>query len=148
MPWEQGPPTNNDQSTTRIYKQIKEFIMVQALPWNAGAYSACEEIFALKKSEKFDSVITENLQSDYSPPSSAEVKEWVELYLHSPNTPSWRGARLKKSQRQLYLYVYYLLSHASDSRVTPPFQTFRPKYCLYLSHSKFARTLLISSYFI
>jgi hypothetical protein len=25
-------------------------------------------------------------------PSSAEVKEWVELYLHSPNTPSWRGA--------------------------------------------------------
>jgi hypothetical protein len=25
-------------------------------------------------------------------PSSAEVKECVELYLHSPNTPSWRGA--------------------------------------------------------
>jgi hypothetical protein len=23
------------------------------------------------------------------------VKEWVELYLH-PNTPSWRGAQLKK----------------------------------------------------
>jgi hypothetical protein len=29
---------------------------------------------------------------DHSPPSSAEVKEYVELYLHSPNTPSWRGA--------------------------------------------------------
>jgi hypothetical protein len=28
-------------------------------------------------------------------PSSAEVKEWMELYLHSPNTPSWRGAQLK-----------------------------------------------------
>jgi len=28
---------------------------------------------------------------------SAEVKECVELYLHSPNTPSWRGAQLKKS---------------------------------------------------
>jgi hypothetical protein len=27
-----------------------------------------------------------------APPSSAEVKEWMELYLHSPNTPSWRGA--------------------------------------------------------
>jgi hypothetical protein len=26
------------------------------------------------------------------PPSSAEVKECVELYLHSLNTPSWRGA--------------------------------------------------------
>jgi hypothetical protein len=29
-----------------------------------------------------------------SPPSSAEVKEWVELYLHSPSTPSWRGVWL------------------------------------------------------
>jgi hypothetical protein len=28
-------------------------------------------------------------------PSNAEVKECVELYLHSPNTPSWRGAQLK-----------------------------------------------------
>jgi hypothetical protein len=27
----------------------------------------------------------------------------VELYLHSPNTPSWRGAQLKKSHGQLYL---------------------------------------------
>jgi hypothetical protein len=31
---------------------------------------------------------------DHSPPSSAEVEEWVELYLHSPSTPSWRGAQL------------------------------------------------------
>jgi hypothetical protein len=31
-------------------------------------------------------------EADHSPPSSAEVKEWVELYIHSPNTPSWRGA--------------------------------------------------------
>jgi hypothetical protein len=30
-----------------------------------------------------------------SPPSNAEVKECVELYLHSLNTPSWRGAQLK-----------------------------------------------------
>jgi hypothetical protein len=33
-------------------------------------------------------------EADHSPPSSAEVKECVELYLHSPNTPSWRGAQL------------------------------------------------------
>jgi hypothetical protein len=33
-------------------------------------------------------------EADHSPPSSAEVKEWVELYLHSPNAPSWRGAQL------------------------------------------------------
>jgi hypothetical protein len=34
-------------------------------------------------------------EADHSFPSSAEVKEWVELYLHSPNTPSWCGAQLK-----------------------------------------------------
>jgi hypothetical protein len=33
-------------------------------------------------------------EADYSPPS-AEVKEWVELYICYPNTPSWRGAQLK-----------------------------------------------------
>jgi hypothetical protein len=31
------------------------------------------------------------LEADHSPPSSAKVKECVELYLHSPNTSSWRG---------------------------------------------------------
>jgi hypothetical protein len=34
-------------------------------------------------------------KANHSPPSSAEVKECVELYLHSPSTPSWRGAKLK-----------------------------------------------------
>jgi hypothetical protein len=33
-------------------------------------------------------------EADHTPPSSAEDKEWVKLYLHSPNTPSWRGAQL------------------------------------------------------
>jgi hypothetical protein len=33
-------------------------------------------------------------EADHSPPSSAEVKEWVELYLHPPNTPSWHGTQL------------------------------------------------------
>jgi hypothetical protein len=32
-------------------------------------------------------------EADHSPPSSAEAKDWVELYLHSPTTPSWRGAQ-------------------------------------------------------
>jgi len=32
-------------------------------------------------------------EADHSPPSSARVKECMELYLHSPNT-SWRGAQL------------------------------------------------------
>jgi hypothetical protein len=35
-------------------------------------------------------------EADYSPPSSSQVKECVELYIHSPYTPSWSGAQLKK----------------------------------------------------
>jgi hypothetical protein len=31
-------------------------------------------------------------EADHSPPSSAEVKECVELYFHSSTTPSWHGA--------------------------------------------------------
>jgi hypothetical protein len=31
-------------------------------------------------------------EADHSPPSSAEVKESVELYIHSPNTSSWCAA--------------------------------------------------------
>jgi len=31
-------------------------------------------------------------EADYSPLSSAEVKEFVVLYLHSPDTPSCHGA--------------------------------------------------------
>jgi len=29
------------------------------------------------------------------------IKELVELYLHSPNTPSWRGAQLKNAEAQI-----------------------------------------------
>jgi hypothetical protein len=36
------------------------------------------------------------------PLTSAEVKEWEELYFHSLSTPSWRGAQLK-AEGQLYL---------------------------------------------
>jgi hypothetical protein len=36
-------------------------------------------------------------EADGLPPSSAEAKECIELYLHSPNTPSWHGAQLKRS---------------------------------------------------
>jgi hypothetical protein len=45
-------------------------------------------------------------EADHSPPSSAEVKECVELYPHSLSTPLWRGAQLKEAQGQLHLYHY------------------------------------------
>jgi hypothetical protein len=35
-------------------------------------------------------------EADHSPQSMPEVKNAWELYLHSPNTPSWRGAQLRK----------------------------------------------------
>jgi len=31
----------------------------------------------------------------------------VELYINSPNTPSWSGAQLKKVQGQLYIYLIF-----------------------------------------
>jgi len=36
-------------------------------------------------------------EAGHSPPSSAEVKEYMELHLHFSNTLSWHGAQLKKS---------------------------------------------------
>jgi hypothetical protein len=40
-------------------------------------------------------------EADHSLPSGAEVKEWVEPYIYFPNTPSWRGAQLKKPRDNL-----------------------------------------------
>jgi hypothetical protein len=67
-------------------------------------------------------------EPDHSPPSSAKAKKCVELYLHSPNTPSWRGDQLKIAQGQLYLYLYLLptifmsLSESGTHRSTAWFQ--------------------------
>jgi hypothetical protein len=44
-------------------------------------------------------------EADQSPPSSAEVKQCMELYFHSPNTPSWRGAELKK-HRDTFTFTF------------------------------------------
>jgi hypothetical protein len=49
-------------------------------------------------------------EADHSSPSSAEVKECVELYLHSPNTPSWRGAQLKHRDNFTFTLTYDDLS--------------------------------------
>jgi hypothetical protein len=48
-------------------------------------------------------------EADHSPQFSAEVKEWVELYLHSPNTPSWRGAQLGGSTGTTFPFTLLLL---------------------------------------
>jgi hypothetical protein len=47
-------------------------------------------------------------EADHSPPSSAEVKECVELYLHSPSTPSWSGVKLKIKHRDNLTFNFTL----------------------------------------
>jgi hypothetical protein len=44
-------------------------------------------------------------EADHSPPSSAKAEEWVELYLHSPNTPSWRGSQLKHTENFTFTFT-------------------------------------------
>jgi hypothetical protein len=55
-------------------------------------------------------------EADHSTPSSAEVKERVELYLYSPNAPSWRGSQLGGAQGQLYLYLSPVMRHVERAR--------------------------------
>jgi hypothetical protein len=55
-------------------------------------------------------------EADHSPPTSSEVKEYMELYLHSPSTSSWRDAQLKHgdnftftftfNSHGIYIYIY------------------------------------------
>jgi hypothetical protein len=55
-------------------------------------------------------------EPDHSPPSSTEVKECVELYLHSPSTPSWRGAQLENTEKTLPFYLYLYIFRAREHR--------------------------------
>jgi hypothetical protein len=43
---------------------------------------------------------------DHSPPSSAEVKECMVLYFHSPKTPSWRGAQLNHRDNLTFAFTF------------------------------------------
>jgi len=50
-------------------------------------------------------------EADHSPPSRAEVKKCVELYLYLyfPNTPSWRGVQLGgRTGTTLPFYLYFV----------------------------------------
>jgi hypothetical protein len=45
-------------------------------------------------------------EADNSPPYSTELKECVELYFHSPNTSSWRGAWQGTGTTSSSFYIY------------------------------------------
>jgi hypothetical protein len=51
-------------------------------------------------------------EADHLPPCSAEVKEWVELYFHSPNTPPWRGAQLKHKDNFTFTFYDPMILHS------------------------------------
>jgi hypothetical protein len=61
-------------------------------------------------------------EADHSPPSSAEIKECVELYLHSPSTPSWLGA-LSKHRDNCTFYIYQFIL----CDISPLFPGYREK---------------------
>jgi hypothetical protein len=54
-------------------------------------------------------------EADHSPPYSAEFKACVEPYLHSPNTPSWRGDQLK--HRDYFTLCGYVLQPEKGSDI-------------------------------
>jgi hypothetical protein len=43
--------------------------------------------------------------------------ECVELYLHSPNSPSWCGSELKQSNNFLYLYLFNMYTYVFRNSV-------------------------------
>jgi hypothetical protein len=56
-------------------------------------------------------------EADHSPSSSAEIKEWVELYLHSPITLSWCGAQGEHRDNFTLLYFTLGLVRSQGSSV-------------------------------
>jgi hypothetical protein len=58
-------------------------------------------------------------EPDHSPPSSAEVKECVTLYPHSPNTPPWLGA-CWSPRPELHDGVILLQSSINQWSASPP----------------------------
>jgi hypothetical protein len=46
-------------------------------------------------------------EADRSPPFSAEVKEYMEPYIHFPHMPSWHGAQLKHRDNFTFLCIIF-----------------------------------------
>jgi hypothetical protein len=70
----------------------------------------------------FQGVKRPGREADYSPPSGAEAKKCVDLYLHSPNTSSWRWCSVK-AQGQLYVWSLALAVTKFDG----VFSGYRPR---------------------
>jgi hypothetical protein len=75
-------------------------MFISVIDFNKGTNCTVKNIKLMSRSIVFERNIRWRFHgaifSSDSPPSIAKLKEWVELYLHSPNTPSWRCAHLKE----------------------------------------------------
>jgi hypothetical protein len=58
-------------------------------------------------------------ETDRSPPSTTKVKECMELCVHFPDTPSWRGAPLNKSTGITLLYSSGKIFYTSPNCLQP-----------------------------
>jgi hypothetical protein len=77
-------------------------------------------------------------EGDHSPTSAAEVNECVELYLYSPNTPSWCGPPLKKKHRDNFAFTFTVIA---DKCLLLQIQA---RYCRY--HTAYSRIFSFISY--
>jgi len=90
----------------------RSFALVQNLP---GAHPASYSV----GTESFPGIKRSGRGVDHSLPSSAEVKERVELYLYSPSGPSWPVLGYSLPLHILYIYVRFLkvirYGHCNDT---------------------------------
>jgi hypothetical protein len=62
-------------------------------------------------------------EADHSPPYSDEIKESVDLYLHSPNTSSWRDSQLKHRDTFTFYLWFSILDKEIQANVHKLFVT-------------------------
>jgi hypothetical protein len=79
-----------------------EFFLHHCVQTGSGTHPAS---YPVGTRSSFLGVKRPGREADHSPPSCAEVKECVELYLHSPSTLLWHGAQLNQGDNY---HIYYL----------------------------------------
>jgi hypothetical protein len=92
-------------SRVRFPTGAGNFSLHQRVPNGSGAHPAS---YPMGTSGSFRGVKRPGREADHSPPSSAEVKKCVVLYLHSPSTPSWRGTQLKKKHNDNFTFFWQI----------------------------------------
>jgi hypothetical protein len=85
---ELGYGPDDSSSRVRFPAVAGIFSLYHRVQNGSGAHRAS---YPTGKRGSFPRVRRPEREADHSPPSSTEVKECVELYLHSRNTLSWRG---------------------------------------------------------